>query len=107
MSVADIRARMLATAAPKPIAVDTPAWGRVFVRVLTVAEVDAFTPVENDKLKLARSAARVLCDEAGAPIFDFQNEEDVLAISQLPWADLGLVLNASSQAMGAGKAGNA
>jgi hypothetical protein len=95
--IEEMRARILARANPKPLPVDIPAWGRVWVRVLTVADVDQAKAAPDDKLRIARSAARVLCTEDGTLLFDSANEADVQAIATLPWIDLEQVLQRAGQ----------
>ncbi len=95
--VAGLRARILARANPAPVPVDIPAWGRVWVRVLTVADVDEAKAAPDDKLRIARSAARVLCTEAGTMLFNADNPDDVAAIATLPWVDLQQVLQRAEQ----------
>ncbi|ABX34284.1 hypothetical protein Daci_1641 [Delftia acidovorans SPH-1] len=87
-----MRARILASANPKPVPVDTPAWGRLWLRVLTCADVDGAKPPEGEKMRLAHGVAQVLCDEDGVLLFDPASEEDVKSIATLPWADLSGIL---------------
>lgn len=104
-----LRARILATASPKPNFVDVPTWGRVWVKVLTVAEVDDVKSDPNDKQRIARGAARVLCDESGTLLFDHTVDADVQAIATLPWPELRLVLAAgerTSSSIASDTAGN-
>lgn len=92
-----------ASAAPKPVTVE--GWGTVYVRQLTVAEVEeqtADTEQKQDKHRIARAAARVLCDAEGARIFDPGNADDVGLLARQPWALLRHVLETSDA-----KAGNA
>ena len=70
-----------AAAAAKPMPVEVPEWGStVYVRsTLTVADIEEM-PVAGEKgtrRAISRSAARVLCDEAGALLFDPAKEEDI------------------------------
>lgn len=94
-------AAMQATAAQKPRAVTVPGWGEVFVRSVTVEEVEAQaddTEGERDKRKIARGVARVLCDAQGNRIFDPANAEDVALISKQPWPLLRKVLAVADEA---------
>lgn len=100
-----MRARILASANPKPVKVDTPAWGRVWVRVLTCADVDEAKADPGDKLRIARGVARVLCDADGVLLFDPSNEEDVKSIASLPWADLSGILTQAENGAGAVEGG--
>lgn len=102
-----IIAAMQATAAALPVAVDVPGWGRVHVRQITVAEVEQQTAdaaAKDDARRLARAAARVLCDETGARLFDPASDEDVALISGQPWDLLRRVLEVSQPSAGEGKA---
>lgn len=100
MDRAALIAAMQATAAEKPVAVTVPKWGKVWVRQVTVAEVDAQqaddeAATKDDKNKLARGACRVICDETGARLFDPNKPEDVALLAAQPWALLRKVLAAS------------
>jgi len=95
MNRADLIAAMQATAARAPRPVDVPGWGQIFVRDVTVAEVEEQnedTADQKDKLRLARGAARVICDEAGARLFDPGSEDDVKLLAAQPWRLLRLAL---------------
>lgn len=99
-NIEEMRARILARANPKPLPVDIPAWGGVWVRVLTVADVDdAKATPDGSKRGIARSAARVLCNESGTLLFDAENPDDVAAIATLPWVDLQQVLQRAEQSV--------
>jgi hypothetical protein len=98
MDRAALIAAMQVTAAEKPVAVAVPKWGTVYVRQVTVAEVDeqtADTDGKDDKHKIARAACRVLCDESGARLFDPGKPEDVALVAAQPWSYLRKVLSAS------------
>jgi len=99
MNREDLIAAMQATASPKPVAVAVPAWGTVYVKPPTVEEVDAATevadPDDGKKRRLARAAARVICDEQGQRIFDPSIASDVELLAVQPWSMLQLVLAAA------------
>lgn len=98
MDRASLIAAMKAVAAEKPRAVTVPKWGTVYVRQLTVAEVDeqaADTKDKDDKNRIARSACRVLCDESGVRVFDPDDANDVALLASQPWAMLRKVLATS------------
>lgn len=78
---------MQATAVIKPRAVEVPKWGTVYVRDVTVDEADAASEAgdEKDIHRIARGAARVICDEQGNRLFDPAKESDVEFIGKLPW----------------------
>ena len=105
MDRATLIAAMRATAAAAPASVDVPGWGTVYVRQLTVAEVEeqaADTEGAQDKDRIARPAARVLSDADGQRVFDPKSEEDVALLAGQPWTLLRQVLELSDP-----KAGNA
>jgi len=98
---------MQATANVAPVAVETKAWGTVYVKPPTVEEVDEATEADEekrkeeeaegkkDKRRFARSAARVLCDEEGNRLFDQSNKSDIDLLARQPWALLQKVLAAA------------
>lgn len=107
MDRASLIAAMQATAAASPIPVPVDGWGTVHVRQITVEEVEQQTAdagAEKDKRRLARAAARVICDEAGARIFDPDSDTDIALISAQPWDLLRRVLEASQPPADSGKA---
>jgi hypothetical protein len=84
----ELIACMQATANEKPRAVEVKGWGTLHIRSLTVAEVDEQSEdatAKKDKFRIARAAARLLCDEDGARLFDHTNDEDVALLAQQPW----------------------
>ena len=83
-----------ATATQTPRAVVVPKWGTVYVRDITVGEVEEQTADTdgNDKMRFARAAARVLCDETGALLFDSNDHEHVAMLAKQPWKLLRKVL---------------
>lgn len=89
-------AAMRANAAPKPVAVQINGYGTVYVRKLTVAEVDAQTEEASKGNKLARAAARLLCDEEGVRLFNPDSEEDVKLLASQPWEDVSEILSAAN-----------
>lgn len=91
-------AAMQATAAEPPRAVTVPKWGTVYVRSLTLEEVERQTPDEGDgKSRLAKGVARVLCDESGKPLFSESNPDDVALLAKQPWKLLRKVLAAADE----------
>lgn len=86
------------TAVIKPKPVDVPGWPRLYVRALTVAEVEAQaedTADKNDKHRIARGAARVMCDAEGARLVDPDNQDEVNLLASQPWSLLRRVLDGS------------
>ncbi len=95
-----VRAAMQATANIKPRSAGVPEWGDLYVRAITVAEVEeqtADTDAKGDKFRFARAAARVLCDADGNLLFDAKEPEDVNLLSRQPWTLLQKVLAASGE----------
>ena len=89
-----LRARVLATASPKPMPVDVPEWGDVYVRPLLVGDVETKTEGADPKLETARHVARLLCDVNGDLLFDVNSAEDLFAINRLKASSLALIYNA-------------
>ena len=91
----ELIALMQVTAAQKPRAVETKEWGTVYVREVTVAEIDAQQADTDDgdnKNAIARGAARVICDEKGKALFNPKNEHDVALLASQPWSMLRAIL---------------
>lgn len=104
--IAAMQTTAASAASPRPV--DVPGWPRVFVRALTVAEVDVNNEADNtstDKRRIARGAARVMCDEAGVRLFDANNDADVTLIASQPWPLLQAVVAKANAINGAGEAG--
>lgn len=95
----DLMAAMAATAAQKLIEVTVEGWGLIHVKPPTVEEVDAATGEdkkdETEHRRLARGAARIICDADGKRVFDPQNPADLTLLAQQPWALLQKVLAAT------------
>lgn len=100
---------------PRPVTVD--GWGTVYVRALTVGEVDEQTEEDDEadkaeadktdgndeavkkkraKRRLARNATRLICDENGKRLLDPNNKDHVALLSSQPWDMLQLVLDAAN-----------
>lgn len=98
MTREELIAAMQQTAGEKPTAVKVKGWGTLYIRSLTVAEVEQQaddTADKKDKDRIARAAARVICDESGKRLLDPDNEKDVALLSSQPWTMLRKVLSAS------------
>ncbi len=106
MDRATLIAAMAATAAAAPVSVETKEWGTLYVRAVTVGEVDEqdekIDAASKDKNRFARAACRVLCDESGQRVFDAANVDDVALLANQPWHLLRKVLDAGNK----GEAGN-
>jgi hypothetical protein len=101
---------MQATASLKPRKVFVEGWGDLFVKSLTVAEVQAQQERNQDadvkdKRTLAIGAANIICDENGVLVFDSNKKEDIDLLSMQPWAMLSKVITASSDFNGLSEAG--
>jgi hypothetical protein len=89
---------MTATAELKPRAVVVPEWGTVYVREVTVEEVEDQTEAarkkpdpsvngeEAKKRNIARGAAAMLCDATGKRLFDQNNPEHLSFLGKQPWS---------------------
>lgn len=101
---------MALTATPALVSVTVPKWGTIYVKQPTVEEVDAasnFKEPEDGKVRrFARAAARIMCDEHGARLFDPTNEEDIQLLAKQPWELLEKVLNAAGNDAGKDSLGN-
>lgn len=92
----DLKAAIAAASAPRPRAVTIEGLGAVFVRVMTpydsemarsaleAAGKTADGADKADGCQIGRLLATVLCDDAGAPLYDVANHDDVLLLSKLP-----------------------
>lgn len=87
----ELRAKILATASPKPVPVNVPEWGDVYVRPLLVGEIEDMSADADPKLKIARGIARMLCDERGELLFDQASADDLFAINRLRASSLSLI----------------
>ena len=97
MSKAELRARILATANPKPFPLDIEEWGDVYVKPLLVGELEQIGEDVDPKLRTARGVARVLCDKNGELIFDPASTEDLFAINGLQSSSLNKIQAAMDQ----------
>ena len=82
------------TANEKPRSVETK-WGTVYVKSLTVGEVDAQTDDTadgKDKNRIARAVARILCDENGERMFNPDDPADIALLAKQPWKLLRTVI---------------
>jgi hypothetical protein len=80
-----IKARILATANPKPIPIpNLPEWGDIYIKRLTVGDIETTAAEIAPSLRTARGIARVLCDASGELVFDPENIDDLTSINSLP-----------------------
>ena len=83
MNKSELRARILATANPKPFPLDIEEWGDVYVKPLLVGELEGIGEDVDPKFRTARGVARVLCDKHGELIFDPSSTQDLFLINGL------------------------
>lgn len=90
MDINKLMAAMNATADEKPRPVEVPGWGTVYVKSLTVEEADIDEDeMEVDKknrARIARGAAKLLCDEKGKRILDPNNPDHIALLKRQPWS---------------------
>ena len=102
----ELIAAMKADGADAPVKVEVRRWGTLYVRVPTVAEVEAAQKEDEDEAAqegadihvFARSAARLICDETGKRIFDPDNPNDIELLAARRWADLQQIITAGRDA---------
>ncbi len=88
--------------APSLKKVEVEGWGTLYVRPLTVEQVDMQQQEAReakdgkDPLRFARAAARMLCDATGQLLFDVNNAEDLKLIAAQPWDKVRAVLEADA-----------
>jgi|SRR6187402_1519137 len=103
-ALADLLARLESNRL-KPVPVDVPGLGVVYVMPLTVADIDKPKPTppegEPEDLGNARAVMRVMCDENGERFDD--NPELLALLRKQPWKVLNKL---SDAATGAADAGN-
>lgn len=102
-TAAELRAKILASSKPAPVPVQTKTWGTVYVRLMTVAEIDVQNADPEEKNRIARSVCRVLCDESGALLFDPGNPVDVQLVAELPWSEVSKIADKATELAGAGE----
>ena len=93
----ELRAKILATASPKPVRVDVPEWGDVYVKPLLVGEIESMSSDADPKLQAARGVARMLCNEAGELLFDASSPDDLFAINRLRASSLSRIHEAMEE----------
>ena len=89
---------MDSTAAEKPRSVHIKGLGDVFIREITIGEVDdqiADNAYQKNKRGIARGACRLLSDETGKRLLDPDNDEHVAKMAKLPIRVLTAINKAS------------
>src|SRR5260364_295209 len=80
-----LRAAFQQAAAPRYTPVELPCIGRVFVKELTVGEVNLYRDEDDAGVNLSRSLARILYATVdGERPFDPANPDDVALLNRLP-----------------------
>lgn len=73
---------------PKLSKVSIEGLGDIYVRALTVQEVEEQINDMDSENKIARNIARVLCNEDGERLLDPNNDSDVALIASQPWESI-------------------
>ena len=85
MNKADIKARIAATAHPKPrLCKDVPEWGEFYIRPAVVGDIDDAGPDVDQRTRVATGVANSVCDENGELVFDRKNADDMAVLLGLP-----------------------
>ncbi len=85
-------------ASEKPRLVDIPGLGEVYIREITIGEIDAQiedTADKKNKRGIARGACRLLADENGNQLLNPDNPEHVSRMAKMPLRVLTAVNKAS------------
>lgn len=109
MNREELIAAMEVAAAEKPTAITIKGWGKVFVRAVTVEEVEAQTDEaadKDEKQSIVRAAARLICDEDGNRIFDPNNPTDLALLGKQSWKRLRQLINVGDEEVKAAVEGN-
>jgi hypothetical protein len=105
-----LRASILKVSSPKPIRLEVDGIGPVFVQVQTAYDADvmrkkldaAKKKIEeaktDDHCEIGRLLACTISDEDGNPLFDMNDEQQMLQLSKLPANVQASILEASNKA---------
>lgn len=86
----ELIARIRQASAPRPVRATVKPLGEVFVRVMTPYDSETARLAlekhagKTDGLQTGRLLAQILCDEAGAPIFDADDDAQAEVLARLP-----------------------
>jgi hypothetical protein len=102
---AALLAAMQLTQAARPRPVTVPGWPTCYVRVLSADDIDAAladrasdeAAGQPSKHRLAKAAARVLCDDTGALVFNPNSPEDLAFLGGQSWECLRVIVNAGDK----------
>ena len=85
--MSDIRSRLAAASDPDPTPIDVPGVGKLYISAQTpytsARARRLLEPFPDDDIKTGRVLAVVLCDEAGAPVFDPASDDDAMMLAKL------------------------
>jgi hypothetical protein len=108
MNRADLIAAMKKVASAEPKSLTVPGWGKIYIKPLSVKEVQDKKPSVLDpesKRALAIGVANVICDQKGNRVFNVESDEDVSLIESQPWPMLQKIIDASNAFNGLGDVG--
>jgi hypothetical protein len=111
MNRSDLIEAMKATASAPPKKFNVKGWGDIFIKPLTVEQCDLQQQEPDtegkDRLRFARGAARLICDEKGELLFDPENAEDLELLAKQPWELLRKVIARGGEENATSEAGSA
>lgn len=79
------------------VQVELEGFGTVYIKPLTVADVEEQAAETKEGNRLARSIARVLCDAEGNRLLDPSSDEEVALIASQSWGSLESLRKAMEQ----------
>jgi hypothetical protein len=101
----NLREAFLAASKPQPVLLNVEGIDAdVYMRVLTVREIlesQEDAKRTGDKLAIARTFARLVCNADNTPVYSHTNTEDVAAILELPWHYVLTIVQAANKVNGA------
>lgn len=77
-----------------------PVLGAIHVRQLTAGDMDAIAQASDRPHRAGRSMARVICDDAGALVFDPDSDADAEFLARLPWKVCKAITEHANRAAG-------
>lgn len=107
MSTIRERISSAAMRASKPTKVQVPALGTVYVKRLSVAEVEARRDETENATPIASLLARAIVDEEGNAVFDPANPDDIGLLRDLEFAEVSPLISAINSSQGIGAEGEA
>lgn len=107
MSTIRERIAQAALRATKPTKIETEALGTVYVKRLSVAEVEARRQEADNATPISGLLARAIVDESGNQVFDPANPDDIALLRDLEFADASPLIAAINTSQGIGPDGEA